>query len=150
LIVAEALAMVSGKGLLGVISDECLRVWVWNLDDPREETKRKIQAAGLHYDLNPGDIGDRLMVDSGRNQKLVIANTSRTGTVIAHPVVDSLVEEMIKYRIDVLVIDPFVSCHDQPQNRFVGRRAAGRYLSTLALPRDGSFSDARSKPTAHR
>jgi hypothetical protein len=116
LIVAEALAMVSGKGLLGVISDECLRVWVWNLEDPLEETQRKVQAAALHYRLVPDDIGDRLMMDSGRDQKLVIATTTRTGTVIVQPVVDSLVDEIVKYKIDVLVIDPFVSCHEVSEN----------------------------------
>jgi RecA-family ATPase len=108
--------MVSGKPLLGVTPDECLRVWVWNLEDPQEETKRKIQAAALHYELSPDDIGDRLMVDSGREQKLVIATTTKTGAVIMQPVVDSLVDEIIKHGIDVLVIDPFVSCHEVSEN----------------------------------
>jgi hypothetical protein len=108
--------MVSGKPLLGVTPDDRLRVWVWNLEDPQEETKRKIQAAALHYELEPDDIGDRLMVDSGREQKLVIATTTKTGTVIMQPVVDSLVDEIIKHKIDVLVIDPFVSCHEVAEN----------------------------------
>jgi hypothetical protein len=116
LIVAEALAMVSGKDLLGVGSTELLRVWLWNLEDPLEETKRKIQAAALHYELATDDIGDRLMVDSGRDQKLVIATTTRNGAVIVQPVVDALVEEIIKHKIDVLVIDPFVSCHEVAEN----------------------------------
>jgi hypothetical protein len=32
------------------------------------------------------------------------------------PVVDSMVDEIIKYGIDVLVIDPFVSCHEVAEN----------------------------------
>jgi hypothetical protein len=116
LIAAEALAMVSGKDLLGVMSDGLLRVWLWNLEDPLEETQRKIQAAAIHYELDPDDIGDRLMVDSGREQKLVIAKTERNGAVIVQPVVNSLVEEIIKHQIDVLVIDPFVSCHEIAEN----------------------------------
>jgi RecA-family ATPase len=116
LIVAEALAMVSGKDLLGVGSTELLRVWLWNLEDPIEETKRKIHAAALHYELAPDDVGDRLMVDSGRDQKMVIATTTRNGAEIVRPVVDALVEEIIKHKIDVLVIDPFVSCHEVAEN----------------------------------
>jgi hypothetical protein len=116
LIAAEALAMVSGKDLLGVEPVEQLRVWLWNLEDPLEETTRKIQAAALHYELGPDDIADRLMVDSGREQKLVIATTTRNGAVIVQPVVDALVAEIIKYKIDVLVIDPFVSCHEVAEN----------------------------------
>ena len=38
-------AQVSGKDLLGVTPKERLRVWLWNLEDPQEETQRKIQAA---------------------------------------------------------------------------------------------------------
>jgi AAA domain len=108
--------MVSGKDLLGVEPVEQLRVWLWNLEDPLEETTRKIQAAALHYELGPDDIADRLMVDSGREQKLVIATTTRNGAVIVQPVVDALVAEIIKYKIDVLVIDPFVSCHEVAEN----------------------------------
>jgi AAA domain len=93
-----------------------LRVWLWNLEDPQEETERKIQAAALHYELGPKDIGDRLLVDSGRDQKLVIAKTTKDGAVIIQPVVDSLVAEIIKYQVDVLVIDPFVSCHEVAEN----------------------------------
>jgi hypothetical protein len=115
LITAEALAMVSGKDLLGVQPGAPLRVWLWN-KDPQEETMRKIQAAAIYYELGPDDIGDRLMVDSGRDQKLVIATATRNGAVIVQPVVDSLVAEIIKHKIDVLVIDPFVSCHEVAEN----------------------------------
>jgi hypothetical protein len=116
LVAAEALAMVSGQDLVGVKPDEQLRVWLWNLEDPQEETERKIQAAALHYELTPEDIGDRLLIDSGRDQKLVIAQTTRDGAVIVQPVVDSLVAEIVARKIDVLVIDPFVSCHEVAEN----------------------------------
>lgn len=115
LVAAEALAMVSGKGLLGVEPVAPLNVWIWNLEDPLEETERKIQAAALHYELEPADM-DRLWVDSGRDQKLVIAGATRNGFMIYQPVVDSLVEEIIKHKIDVLIIDPFVSCHEVTEN----------------------------------
>jgi hypothetical protein len=116
LVAAEALAMVSGEPLLGVSPPEPLGVWLWNLEDPQEETERKIQAAAKYYKLKPDDIGDRLLVDSGRDQKLVIARTTRDGAVIVQPVVDSLVAEIIARKIDVLVIDPFVSCHEVAEN----------------------------------
>ena len=73
LITVEALSQVSGKDLLGVTPKEQLRVWLWNLEDPQEETQRKIQAAAKHYGLKPEDIGNRLFVDSGRDRPLVIA-----------------------------------------------------------------------------
>ena len=36
--------------------------------------------------------------------------------MIARPVVDALVAEIIARKIDVLIIDPFVSCHELPEN----------------------------------
>jgi hypothetical protein len=116
LLTAEVLAMVSRKALLGILPKKQLRVWLWNLEDPQEETERKIQAAALHYRLTPDDIGGRLFVDSGRDQPLVIATTTRTGAMIARPVVAALVAEIIARKIDVLIIDPFVSCHELPEN----------------------------------
>lgn len=110
LIAVEALAKVSGKGLLGVSPPKQLRVWLWNLEDPQEETERKLQAAALRYKLSPEDIGDRLFVDSGRDQPLVIAVETRNGATIARPVVDALTAEIIARKIDVVIVDPFVSC----------------------------------------
>ena len=116
LITVEALSQVSGKDLIGVTPKEPLRVWLWNLEDPQEETQRKIQAAAKHYGLKPEDIGNRLFVDSGRDRPLVIATMTRDGPMIVRPVVDALVAEIIDKQIDVLIIDPFVSCHELPEN----------------------------------
>jgi RecA-family ATPase len=55
----ESLAQVSGKDLLGVCPPRRLRVWLWNLEDPQEETERKIQAAAMHYGVTAEDIGYR-------------------------------------------------------------------------------------------
>jgi AAA domain len=112
----ESLAQVSCKNLLGTLPARRLRVWLWNLEDPQEETERKIQAAAMHYRLTPDDIGDRLFVDSGRDQPLVIATTTKNGAAIARPVVDSLVAEIIERKIDIIKIDPFVSCHEVGEN----------------------------------
>ena len=116
LISAEVLAMVSGHDLLGVKPAEKLRTWLWNLEDPQLETTRKLQAAAIQFKLEPADMGNRLFVDSGRDQKLVIATTSKTGTMIAKPVVDALISELVANEIDVLVVDPFVSCHEVSEN----------------------------------
>lgn len=116
LVTAETLAQVSGKPLLGVTVPQTLRVWLWNLEDPQEETMRRIQAAALHYRLAADDIGDRLFVDSGRDQRLVVATATRNGAVIVRPVVDGLIAEILARKIDVIVIDPFVSCHEASEN----------------------------------
>src|ERR1700757_3824340 len=109
LIAAEAFAMVSGRDLLGVLPARRLKVWVWNLEDPQEETMRKIQAAAKQYHLNADDIGDRLFINSGRDHALVIARENRSGTIVLRPVIDNLVQQIKEHGIDVLDVDPFVS-----------------------------------------
>ncbi len=79
--IAEALAMVSGRDLLAVGGiKRPLRVWYWNLEDPRDELRRRIQATAMRYGLDRADIDDRFFVDTGREQELVIAEfNSRRG-----------------------------------------------------------------------
>ncbi|MGY4349796.1 hypothetical protein ACVWXM_006289 [Bradyrhizobium sp. GM7.3] len=113
--IAEALSMVSGRPLLGIPTPQ-LRVWLWSLEDPREEMARRIQAAAKYYRLTADDIGDRLFVDSGRERPLVIAEAGRNGVVIYRPVVDAIVAQLAYRMIDVLIIDPFVSSHRVAEN----------------------------------
>lgn len=116
LIIAEALAMVSGKPLLGVQPKGQFRVWLWNGEDPRDELDRRIAAVMLHYGLSRDDVGDRLFVDSGRDLEIVLASEGRDGAVIARPVVDALVATLKANRIDVMQVDPFVSSHRVSEN----------------------------------
>jgi hypothetical protein len=116
--VAETLAMTSALDLLGMTLPHVgpLRVWYMNLEDPREEITRQVQAAALRYRLTREHIGDRLFVDSGRDQPVVIAEMMPKGAVIVRPVVDAIVTELQQNRIDVLKVDPFVSSHAIPEN----------------------------------
>ncbi|WP_247434420.1 AAA family ATPase [Bradyrhizobium sp. 139] len=114
--IAETLSMVSGKSLLGAKPAGLLRVWLWNLEDPHEEIVRRIQATARHYGLTPQDVGDRLYVNCGREQPLVIAETQRNGAVICRPVVDALVDQIRLWKIDVLIVDPYVSSHRVAEN----------------------------------
>ena len=108
---AEALAMVTGKPLLEVPVREPLRVWYWNGEDPQDEIERRAAALCLHYQLRQDDLGGRLYFDSGRNMPIKIGQSTRDGTRINYDVVDALVAQCNANKIDVLMIDPFVSVH---------------------------------------
>ena len=117
LVAVDALAMVTGRNLLGKhVHGGAKRVWLWNLEDPRDELQRRITAAMLHYGIAPEAIGERLFVDSGREQGLCIATHDRAGVEIEAPVVEAVVAELQEREIDVLVVDPFVSSHRVPEN----------------------------------
>lgn len=116
LVITEALAMATGRNLLGQWCAPGLRVWLWNGEDPVDEMERRIAATALHYDIRPGDLAGRLFVDSGREMEIVLATQGRDGTTIAEPVVEAMIETIRANRIDVVVIDPFVSSHRVTEN----------------------------------
>jgi hypothetical protein len=115
--IVEALAMVSGKPLAGTKPMERLRVQMFNSEDPRDELERRIMAACIKYKLTPEDVAGHLFLDTGREQELVIAvDDKRTGVRIVEPIVEAVVEQIQKHKIDVMIVDPFVSTHAVNEN----------------------------------
>lgn len=113
----EALAMTTGANLLGKdVHGGPLRVWLYNLEDPHEETERRLIAAAKHFDIKPDQCSDRLYVDSGRDQPVCIAEETPNGARIVRPNVDAIISEIQSRQIDVLILDPFVSSHTISEN----------------------------------
>jgi hypothetical protein len=111
---AEAVAMATGRDLMG-IQTEKRRVWVWNLEDPLDELQRRIAAICQHFGVSQGELGDRLLVNSGRDEPLIMA-TNIAGTNILTPAADALTAHIIDLKIDCLIVDPFVSSHQLSEN----------------------------------
>ena len=115
---AAALSLATGKSFLGKeVPDGPKRVWIWNLEDSIAMMTRSIQATASIYRIRPGDLGDRLFLDSARDgSPLCTATRTRDGLVLRGPVHDALVAELREKNIDVLVVDPFVSSHEANEN----------------------------------
>ena len=117
--IGTALALVSGRSLFGhKIIKGPHRVWLWNLEDSGDELERAISGAIKHWGLTPEDLGERLFVNSGLDgDRLCIATQTRDlGPRITEPVVEALKSQIRERRIDVLIIDPFVSSHMVSEN----------------------------------
>ena len=112
--VGEALAMVTGRNLLGQsVPAGPQRVWLWNLEDDGDELARIVQAACKHWGITEADIGGRLFVDSALDGAILklAHSTPAGGLVVNRPLVDALTDEMLCRGIDYLHVDPFVSSH---------------------------------------
>lgn len=116
LTICEALSMASGRELLGDWTAKGLKVWLYNLEDPRDEMDRRIIAAMQHHQVSPDEIAGQLYVDTGRERTLSTAIQTREGVQIIKPELDALADEIEARQIDVLVIDPFVSSHQASEN----------------------------------
>lgn len=131
--IGEALAMASGKAIYGKEMPEApLTVWLYNLEDPADETERRIHATAKRFDLHPRDFGDRLYADSGRDQPLILATEGSDGCRIARPVVDALIAELQERKVDVLIVDPFVSSHQVSENNNMAVDMVAKEWSRIA------------------
>ena len=91
-------------------------MWVWNGEDPKEEIEKRVVATCLHYGVDQAELNG-LFVDSGRNLEIVIAEQARSGAAkICVPIFENVVRTILKHKIDVLIVDPFVSSHQVNEN----------------------------------
>jgi hypothetical protein len=112
----EALALATGRPLLGIKPVERTRVWFWNGEDPLEELERRVHAIAIHFGLGREDIEGWLFLGSGRDADLVIAEQSSEGVTIADPVVGAVTAFLRANEIGAVFIDPFVSSHRVNEN----------------------------------
>ena len=117
-LVGTALSLVTGKNLFGKgLPSGPMRVWLWNLEDSIAMMTRSIQATAKIHGIYPSDLGDRLFLDSARDgSPLCTATRTRDGLVLRTPVHEALVAALRERKIDVLIVDPFVSSHEANEN----------------------------------
>jgi hypothetical protein len=118
MVLVEALAMVSGRQLIGegIHQKNPLRVWYWNGEDPNDESTRRIQAAAIQHNLTPSDLGDRLFVDSGREMRIRLAHMVRGTVELDESLFEEIEAGLVSRKVDVWQLDPFISTHQVSEN----------------------------------
>ena len=111
----EAIALATGRDLLGYPVRERVKVWHYNLEDPRDELLRRVWAICQHFDIEPTELEGWLFLDSGRDRKLIVAEPI-DGVVVATPAAEQVINEMNRIDIAVLQVDPFVKSHWAGEN----------------------------------
>jgi hypothetical protein len=140
LALAEVISMVTSRDILGAKPEsDGLRVWYWNGEDPHEEIERRIAAICLHHNINMQELeaSRQLFFDSGHDTPIKFAMPAGTGRV-------SFNEELIAWfkrtitdnRIDVVVLDPFVSCHGVTENDNTAIDQVVKRLAQIAVECD--------------
>lgn len=112
--IAEALAMASGKPLLGANVPRPVRVLIINLEDNRNTMEKRIAAAMRHYGLTRADIGGRLFVIAKGELKLKVG--PKVGPATTKKFVNALTCYIKEKEIDVVSIDPFIRVHSEEEN----------------------------------
>lgn len=116
LMVAMALSLATGRQLIGkTVWAHPQRAWLWNLEDDRDELTRQIAACSLHHRINDDEYAGRLFLNDA-GSSLCTATKGRDGLAIHEPVNAAVVAEIRARKIDVLIVDPFVSSHRAEEN----------------------------------
>jgi len=111
----EAIALATARPLLGVPVRERVRVWHYNLEDPRDELMRRVWAICEHYSIPPVELEGWLFLDSGRDCKMIVAEPV-DGVVVPAVAAEQVIEQMQRWDIGVLQVDPLVKSHYAEEN----------------------------------
>lgn len=114
--IVEALAIVTGRPLLGEEVKERTNVWIVNLEDPLEEIQRRVLAAMKHYAIKPEEVRGRLFVNAGRDFSLKFGIQTREGVLPNTKLVEYLCAKIPEKKIGCVFIDPFVGAHNINEN----------------------------------
>jgi RecA-family ATPase len=151
--IVEALAIVTGRPLLGEEVKERTNVWIVNLEDPLEEIQRRVLAAMRHYGIKPAEVEGRLFVNAGRDFSLKFGIQTREGVLPNTKLVEYLCAKIPEKQIGCVFIDPFVGAHNINENDNMAvnaivaeiRRVADETKSAIGLVhhiRKGNGEDA--------
>lgn len=133
LVIAEALSMVTGRRLLHHTPRRPLNVWLWNLEDPLEEIRRRVVALAKRFRIAPSELEDRLILTSGRDLDFKIAMSERGNSFsLNDDLIAQVIQTIREKKIDVLIIDPLVSSHYVSENDNMAMDAVLKAFSWIA------------------
>lgn len=111
LVMTEAIAMATGRDLLGVKPKKRLRVCYYNAEDPMDEIRLRVAAICKHHGIPEEELRGWFFADSGRRaEPLIIAGgTPATPNMTTLNRLKAIVR---KRKADVLILDPLANMHD--------------------------------------
>jgi len=137
-IIVEALAIATGKPLLGVDVKEQTNVWIINLEDPISEMQMRTIAAMQHYNIKPEDIKGRLFMDGEDTMQITLAAEGRDGLITNDDMLAAMIRVIKENNIGAVILDPFVSAHLVNENNNGSIQAVVAMLRKLARDTNSS------------
>ena len=111
-----AVMVASGKKLLHSELVERTNVLYLNNEDDQDEIERRLAATCQHHGVPFDDFENRLFTLSGYGRPFKVAIQSDNKLVSAHPDKEKIISFCRSNHIGLIVMDPFISIHDVPEN----------------------------------
>jgi hypothetical protein len=131
LALGQALALVTGRPILGEAVHHAVPAWVFNLEDPLDEMQRRLAALMRWHRIAPAEVQGRLFLNTGRDRRLVMAEQDAAGAII-HPDREAVVAAAQAAGIGLIVVDPFVKSHRLDENSNAHMDAAATAWAEVA------------------
>jgi RecA-family ATPase len=110
LVMVEAVAMATGRNLLGEQPEERCRVWIHNGEDSFDELRRRLGAICLHYGIPHEELRGWFFMTSGNEMPLRVAN-GYSDLKIDAALIKLMTQRMLDSKLDVAIFDPLVTLH---------------------------------------
>jgi AAA domain len=111
----QYLSLATGRAFTGEHVFQRCRVLVVCLEDDRDEVRRRIRAAMLHYDISAEELKGWLFLwTPSKGDKLM--EEGPDGELMPGRLASQLPEVVTQYQIDVVGIDPFIKAHAVDEN----------------------------------
>ena len=115
LALALGISVASNNDILNLGVRKQANVLIINNEDSDDELKRRIAGITTQFGINPISLKDTLFYISGYEKKYMLSEMSDSGqkeTAFA----GDLIKYMLEKDIGLLIVDPFVSTHNAPEN----------------------------------
>src|SRR5262245_43171134 len=118
LLLANALELVTGRGIIGPQPIERVRCCYWNAEEPEtDEIERRIAALCIAHGIKADELkGELFLGPKIASDEWRFATTDRFGKIIRNEVLINLVIEYLgDHHIGCLMLDPMVQFHHLPE-----------------------------------
>jgi RecA-family ATPase len=116
-VMAENVAMATGRNLLDEEVRERVRVWYHNGEDNMDELNRRLAAICQHYNIPMEELEGWFFMTSGNEMPLRVAESwNQVRLNIDHRLVKCITEAIGDNKIDVSAFDPLVTLHSVTEN----------------------------------
>jgi hypothetical protein len=140
--IAEMLAMITGRNLLGIAPRERVRCLYWNGDDPYVEIERRIYAVAQHHGIDLKALLDDgwLTLGTSDTHPLCLASINRGALVVNTGAIEDICTLIQERGIGLVCFDPFKSLHRVPENDNTSMDAVADALKLIAVHTDAAVA----------
>jgi hypothetical protein len=113
---AQYLSLAIKRSLTGEHVFQRCRILIVSLEDGTKELRRRIRAAMIHHGVSRADVKGWLFLAAPGRSAGKLAITDERGNVIPSALAATLEEVIVRRKIDLVAIDPFVKAHGVEEN----------------------------------